>query len=277
MDQMLPLDIEYASVAMAENFDLPDTSPVVPNSLYKLQQQNEELKCINSELVSLLKDFNGEMKAIKESLSIAKEELQSTRNHNAQLQGELSSIGKRRRANKRATGSDLERSQAAKILELEKRLGEVEVEKYMPKPFDTVSSHSSHSSHSPHASTAYSNVNTAANSRQGSEETHVAAKKESPDGLKSWSGLQMFQQPNAEMNQEGQTPEHMSPEVYVDVAAQGQADPAYSQFYDDQGRAYHSWEHSGWGIGYPQPQARRGIFPAYHQFYPGYRAPTWEN
>ncbi|KAI2778183.1 hypothetical protein F4815DRAFT_478297 [Daldinia loculata] len=283
MNQMLDFDFDYSVPEMADVLTTSTTSTTAPDNLEKLKKRNEELEKANSELIKLLKGFKDEMNNVKESVESAQQELQSVRTHNARLQGELSSLGKRRRTAVKAQSKDLELSQAAKIAELEKELAQAKLREFSVPRSDTSSASSAED-----FSFFFRDSSASSNSRQGSVESSRPRKRRSP-GVESWdNSLDVLQfgtgpgnQQNALFSQALQRDQNQQSVSMASMAQFGglveqQSMSGYPQLYNhEQMEGQHN--QLSWGTGYPpnlQPRQGNGM-PSCPKFPAAYQASHW--
>ncbi|KAI0844584.1 hypothetical protein F5Y00DRAFT_273906 [Daldinia vernicosa] len=286
MNQVLDFDFDYSVPGMADvlnsTANSTTTSTAAPDNLEKLQKRNEELQKVNSELLGLLKDVKNEINDLKGNVESAHQELQSVRTHNARLQGELSSLGKRRRTAAKTKSKDLELSQA-RIAELEEELAQAKLQRFSVPLSDTTNASSPED-----MSFVFTESSTSSNSRQGSVESFKPRKRRSP-GAQRWDdSMDMLQFGTGSGNQQNAMflqalqGEHNQQSVPMASMAQyggiaeGHSMSGYPHPYNHgQMEGQHNQLH--WGAGYPsnaQPRQGHGMSSG-PKFSAAYQASPW--
>ncbi|KAI1660596.1 hypothetical protein F4813DRAFT_400732 [Daldinia decipiens] len=282
VDQQLEFDFACFAPETTEAQNMSSVSTAA-SDIEELQKRNKELEQANAELIKLLKGFKNEMNDVKGGVESAQQELQSVRTHNARLQGELSSLTKRRRTALRTKNSDLELSQAAKIAELEEALAQANLRGFSVSRSDTSSA-----SGAEDFSSFYRDSSTSSNSRQGSVESSRPRKRRSP-GVESWDNsqdvLQFGTAPGNQQNalfvqalQGGQNQQSvpMASMAQFGGLAEQQSMSGYPQLYsNEQMGGQHN--QLSWGTGYysnPQPRQINGM-PSCPKFPAPYQASQW--
>ncbi|KAI1805966.1 hypothetical protein F4811DRAFT_569767 [Daldinia bambusicola] len=143
-DQIIGFEFDYSGLDMV---GIPDQSADNQRQAERLSElekcnedlvrRNEDLARRNAEFAAMFEGFKEDMKFMKEGMQEAREELQSVRNHNARLQGEVSSLTKRKRTAARTKASDLEVAQAAEIEKLKQQLAQNKPDYLAVTPSDT--------------------------------------------------------------------------------------------------------------------------------------------
>ncbi|KAI1481746.1 hypothetical protein F4774DRAFT_407624 [Daldinia eschscholtzii] len=184
-EQMMGFDFDYSGLEMVATSD----SSAHNDRLNELEKRNEELVRQNAELMAFFKSIKEDMRTVKESMETAQEELQSARTHNARLQGELSSLTKRKRAAARTKTSELERFQAAEIDRLKQELAQSKLERLAVTPSDTASMTSAGD-----LTTIFDDSSASGQLSYGSGESSRPAKRRHVESLQDWNeNLDMFQ------------------------------------------------------------------------------------
>ncbi|KAF3056249.1 hypothetical protein GL218_06422 [Daldinia childiae] len=277
---MLEFDFDRLAPETTGTQNMPPVSTVA-SDVEELQKRNKELEMFNTQLLGMVRGVRDELKGMKEGLETAKEELQSVRTHNARLQGELSSLTKRRRVNNRTKHSDLERSQAAEITGLKKELAQAKLREFSVPGSDT-----SNGSSAEDVPVFFRDSSASSNSRQGSVES--SRKRRSP-GVEIWDNsldlLQFNTGPSHQQNvlfsqalhgNQNQQSVSMASMAQFGGLPEEQSMSGYPQLYNqDQMAGQHN--QLSWGTGYTmnsQPQQGNGMSSC--QNYPGpYQASNW--
>ncbi|KAI1466700.1 uncharacterized protein F4812DRAFT_465432 [Daldinia caldariorum] len=240
-DQMAGFEFDYSGLDMVGTSDPSVDSQRQTARLRELENCNEDLARRNAEFMAMFEGFKEDMEFMKESMQTAREELQSVRNHNARLQGEMSSLTKRKRTAARTKASDLEIAQAAEIEKLKKQLTQSKPEYLVVTPSDTGSATSSGE-----LTNVFSDASASGHLSHCSMDNSRAAKRRHMEESQNWNDQpEMFQfnagQPNCQNA-------YLGPVVQSDQSQQHLL-PAHGQSF---GRVTQGQDNSNYQMSYGQ-------------------------